>query len=85
MRALITLSLASVLSACALEVPPRAQVFPDGMAVDSSAVVDAGCGDAFTECGGRCVSTDRDPDHCGACGHACGGEYRCQRGECVCP
>lgn len=28
------------------------------------------CG-PLTSCGADCVDTDSDPDHCGACGHAC--------------
>ena len=36
-------------------------------------------------CAGRCVEVATDPEHCGACGHACGGAEGpvCAGGECV--
>lgn len=33
----------------------------------------APCPDGLTLCGGRCVDTRRDLDHCGGCGQSCGG------------
>jgi len=49
------------------------------------------CGDGvcvcrlgLTRCGSACVDTRTDPDHCGSCDGACGGEEaRCQEGDCV--
>lgn len=42
------------------------------------------CGGGTTECTGRCVDTDVDPDHCGACEVACEGEQVCSEGACAC-
>lgn len=35
-------------------------------------------------CDETCVNLDRNPDHCGACGHACAETERCWNGVCVC-
>lgn len=35
-------------------------------------------------CDESCVNLDRDPHHCGACGHACAETERCWNGVCVC-
>ena len=41
-----------------------------------------GC-QGLTRCAGACVSLRIDPDHCGACGHACGVGATCVSGACV--
>src|SRR6056297_1151546 len=45
------------------------------------------CTDEEALCGGDCVVLESDPDHCGACENACGGEQLCFGGECLddCP
>lgn len=35
-------------------------------------------------CHDTCVNLDRDPHHCGACGHSCAETERCWNGVCVC-
>lgn len=42
--------------------------------------VDAGCG-ALEQCGGGCVDTTSDPEHCGGCGNRC--TWACNGGACV--
>ncbi len=39
---------------------------------------------SLTLCAGRCVDLATDPEHCGECGHACGGDEGpvCAAGEC---
>jgi hypothetical protein len=39
------------------------------------------CPAGKTPCGGACVILESDGDHCGACGHACGGDP-CAMGRC---
>ncbi len=42
------------------------------------------CSGPYTEvCGGACISTLTDPDHCGSCGTTCGEEEACFSGQCV--
>src|SRR5262249_11391221 len=43
------------------------------------------CARGGTWCDGACVDTERDSKNCGACGHACAGGTRCDRGACSCP
>jgi hypothetical protein len=46
------------------------------------------CEDGLTRCGGECVDTDIDRDHCGRCGNQCGDEQSCEDGMCtgdMCP
>lgn len=50
-----------------------------GCSDDSSA---AGCSAPLVDCGGACVDTNNDPDHCGACGTACTAEQLCSMGAC---
>jgi hypothetical protein len=49
-------------------------------------VQDAPVCDGAVACNGRCVSTDTDPNHCGACGRVCPGvsdaTATCARGTC---
>jgi hypothetical protein len=35
------------------------------------------------QCGGSCVSTESDPDHCGGCDKACATGEACEGGVCV--
>lgn len=42
------------------------------------------CG-SRTECGGSCVDTSSNRDHCGACGNQCSGSRICVEGSCECP
>ncbi|WP_437590703.1 MXAN_6577-like cysteine-rich protein [Sorangium sp. So ce1000] len=45
---------------------------------------DAGpCDDGLTRCGGACVDTQADADHCGACDGVCASGERCEAGACV--
>jgi predicted small lipoprotein YifL len=42
------------------------------------------CTEAGTElCDGSCVSTGRDPEHCGGCGKACAAGAGCEGGVCI--
>lgn len=43
----------------------------------------AECGDGETRCGGVCVETATDPEHCGGCAQPCG-EGTCSGGVCTC-
>ncbi|MFN8590232.1 MAG: pentapeptide repeat-containing protein [Thermomicrobiales bacterium] len=44
------------------------------------------CGTGFVACGGICVDTQTDPNHCGDCATVCPvGAPTCQGGACVCP
>jgi hypothetical protein len=45
----------------------------------------ASCTDGATNCGGSCVNTLSDPDHCGGCFIACTGGKQCTGGGCGCP
>ena len=50
--------------------------FPDDAVVN-------GCAIGETACSGACVDLQRDHEHCGECGRACGPEQYCAAGECV--
>ena len=42
------------------------------------------CTGPYTQmCNDQCVSTQTDPDHCGACNTTCGEDEACQTGQCV--
>jgi hypothetical protein len=43
-----------------------------------------GCGAGETECGGACVDTRSDTQHCGACDRACAQGSPCDAGTCTC-
>ncbi|NMC71090.1 MAG: hypothetical protein GYA57_13630 [Myxococcales bacterium] len=62
---------------CTLEVhevaPPPDAGAPDG-----------GCFDGGLWCDGACIDPAISPDHCGACGVACGTHGDCVDGVCVC-
>src|SRR5439155_20912597 len=47
----------------------------------------ATCPVGQTSCGGRCIDTSNDHDHCGACGSACSASLVCGGGQCAdsCP
>lgn len=49
----------------------------DGTRDDGS----ASCGPGLVICDGRCVDAVTDPEHCGVCGHSCGGGA-CKDGLC---
>ena len=58
----------------------------DGVtAMDAGMGTDSGptCTGAEVECGGDCVDTQSDEDHCGGCGMACGSGEACEMGSCV--
>ncbi len=38
-----------------------------------------------TDCGGTCVDTRSDPDHCGGCSAPCDPGWSCERSVCRCP
>lgn len=40
------------------------------------------CSGDLRACGSTCVSLQRDPAHCGACGHACDAGQTCDAGQC---
>jgi hypothetical protein len=40
------------------------------------------CSPGRIACGGLCVDTRDDPDHCGRCDNACGGQVACENGSC---
>jgi hypothetical protein len=42
-----------------------------------------GCMAPYTVCDGLCVDTEREHDHCGACGNACGASELCSAGTCI--
>ena len=44
----------------------------------------ASCGAGLTRCGGTCVDTDSNTQHCGACDAKCPGALTCQNGDCGC-
>ncbi|XXX77987.1 MXAN_6577-like cysteine-rich protein [Sorangium sp. So ce134] len=41
------------------------------------------CDDGLAMCGGSCVDTQADPDHCGGCDSVCASGQRCETGACV--
>ncbi|MEZ4405886.1 MAG: hypothetical protein R3A52_05370 [Polyangiales bacterium] len=49
--------------------------------------LDVACPAGQTRCGDRCVDTQTESDHCGACGNACPAGQSCRSGACrvVCP
>ncbi len=47
-----------------------------------SAIVGGECREGFTVCNGRCVDTNSNPLHCGACGNRCDFGLVCISGEC---
>jgi hypothetical protein len=53
-------------------------------ASDGGAGCDAGESVCASDGGTLCVSLDRDPAHCGACGQACTGGALCRDGRCGC-
>jgi uncharacterized protein YkwD len=42
------------------------------------------CPSGRTDCGGTCVNTSTNRNHCGGCGMACGPTETCTAGACVC-
>jgi len=42
------------------------------------------CATGRTDCGGSCVRTNTNRNHCGGCGIACGATEACTSGVCVC-
>ncbi len=45
----------------------------------------ASCDAPNLMCSETCVNADVDPNHCGGCDNACGGNFICSDGGCVCP
>jgi hypothetical protein len=43
----------------------------------------ASCTYPLVDCGGECVDTNEDPDHCGSCENACGSTQVCSHGACA--
>jgi len=54
----------------------------DGGGGGIDAAVDVQCATTQTLCAGRCLDTQSDPDHCGACGTACARIEACVMGRC---
>jgi hypothetical protein len=53
---------------------------------DAGVCLDGRCmceGDRLQECGGECVDTSTNLDHCGACNKTCTGEEVCEAGSCL--
>lgn len=46
-------------------------------------IVPEGCSSGKTACGGVCIDTQIDPQHCGACGRSCKKGLICEKGRCV--
>jgi len=74
--------LAALLAAgCTLEIhevaPPSDSRTPDSGP-------DGDCSDGGLWCDGACIDPATSPDHCGACGVACGTHGDCVLGACVC-
>ena len=58
----------------------------DGGCDESTEVCDAGvctCRPGLSRCGEGCLDLASDPEHCGGCGQACGGDQRCLEGACT--
>ncbi len=53
-----------------------------GCVGDAPTVVECVLG--TVSCGGRCVDTEQNPAHCGACGRACALGESCEGGACTC-
>src|SRR4051794_2374000 len=49
---------------------------------DSDSLVGGSCRAGLDECSLRCVDLQRDPNHCGACGHSCAAGLVCSAGTC---
>ena len=55
---------------------------PEAAITSDAAAPGATCEAPRSECGGRCVDTQRDSEHCGGCGESCGARERCEQGTC---
>ncbi|MFI5308528.1 MAG: hypothetical protein ACHQ53_14310, partial [Polyangiales bacterium] len=55
---------------------------PVWLAACGSPIVGAECKPGFVICDGRCVDPKSDSEHCGACGHSCGG-FECNAAKCT--
>jgi hypothetical protein len=68
-----------------------AEPTPNCVLRGTSSVCESGCAAGFTRCGGACVITSTDVNHCGACDNRCptppGGLPVCESGRCsaACP
>jgi hypothetical protein len=66
---------------------PTSQADGDGGDLDGATeggiVIVHGCQAGQSECGGSCVDTTSDSNHCGTCGNVCGSGTRCRNGMCV--
>jgi hypothetical protein len=85
-EAVLSFVFASLVAACGGgDNNPDAQLVP----TTDAPPPDASRPDAFvctlTECGGECVDTSSDPDHCGGCDDACQSGAECVATDCVCP
>jgi hypothetical protein len=62
----------------------RAVVGTDLAAVDQRVDwrIEPACPQGLSRCGGACVHTGSDPNHCGGCGRACGTGLECHDGVC---
>lgn len=54
------------------------------VAPDAPACSCTDCTASESCCSGTCTNTSTAPQHCGACGNACGPDSRCENGACVC-
>jgi hypothetical protein len=84
-EAVLSFVFASLVAACGGgDNNPDAQLVP----TTDAPPPDASRPDAFvctlTECGGECVDTSSDPDHCGGCDDACQSGAECEASDCVC-
>jgi hypothetical protein len=59
----------------------------DGAVSTMDATLDVQCAAPEVACGGRCVDTQSQREHCGACGNACPADQVCTLGRCAfsCP
>lgn len=51
-------------------------------AMPTATTAPGGCPKGQTSCGGACIDTQTDPNHCGACGTACDASLVCASGAC---
>ncbi len=79
---------------CSDEITPSVETCSGGLDDDCDGFTDCGdpdcntdpacsCAPGEVDCGGACVDTSTDPNHCGGCGVACSAGESCSAGICV--